>query len=205
MIHQFRVAVRVHDRHDGNVQLVRLGDRDVLTPWIDDEQRIRQPLHVADPLEVPDHLVPLTLKPEKLLLGQQAVLVGELLLRILETLHGSADGHEVGQGSAEPAMRDVELAAAPRLFLDRLLRLALGADEEQTPSHARHVLNVVRRLAEALQRLLEIDDVDAVSAAEDVAPHLRVPASRLVAEVHSGLQHLLHRDLSQDPAPAIAC
>ena len=41
---------------------------------------------------------------------------------------------------------------------------------------------------------LEVDDVDSVSFAEDVRCHLRVPVSRLVTEVNSGLQHAAHRD-----------
>src|SRR5439155_16602060 len=47
---------------------------------------------------------------------------------------------------------------------------------------------------EALEGLLEIDDVDAAALAEDEPLHLRVPAARLVAEVHSGFQKLSHAD-----------
>jgi hypothetical protein len=43
-------------------------------------------------------------------------------------------------------------------------------------------------------RLLEVDDVDPAALGEDEALHLRVPAPRLVAEVHSSLQQLLHGD-----------
>src|SRR5213079_1470813 len=49
--------------------------------------------------------------------------------------------------------------------------------------------------------LLEVDQVDAAAygelagrCGEDEAPHLRVPAARLVAEVNSSLQQLLHGD-----------
>ena len=38
------------------------------------------------------------------------------------------------------------------------------------------------------QRLLQVDDVDAVALGEDVALHLRVPAAGLVPEVHAGIQ-----------------
>ena len=47
-------------------------------------------------------------------------------------------------------------------------------------------------------RLLEVDDVDAAALVEDEALHLRVPAARLVTEVHSGLQQLLHGDNCHD-------
>ena len=53
--------------------------------------------------------------------------------------------------------------------------------------------NCVRLLEQRLG-LLQVDDVDAAPLGEDVAAHLRVPAPRLVAEVHSGLQELAHAD-----------
>ena len=52
------------------------------------------------------------------------------------------------------------------------------------------------RLLEQLLGLQQVDDVDAVALTEDEAAHLGVPAARLVAEVHSGLQQLLDSDLS---------
>src|SRR5262249_56230205 len=53
--------------------------------------------------------------------------------------------------------------------------------------------HVAVRLAELLEGLLQVDDVDPVALAEDVLLHLRVPPLGLMAEVHSGLQQLLHR------------
>src|SRR6185295_16725086 len=50
------------------------------------------------------------------------------------------------------------------------------------------------RLLEQLERLLEVDDVDAAALGEDEAPHLRIPAAGLVAEMDSGLQELTHAD-----------
>ena len=57
-------------------------------------------------------------------------------------------------------------------------------------------------LASELLRLLEqrlgleqVDDVDAAALAVDEAAHLGVPAARLVAEVHSGLQQLPDADV----------
>ena len=47
---------------------------------------------------------------------------------------------------------------------------------------------------DAGERLLEIDDVDAVALTEDEALHLRVPAPGLVPEVDAGLEHLTHGD-----------
>ena len=52
-------------------------------------------------------------------------------------------------------------------------------------------------LAEQLDRLAQVDDVDAVALAEDELLHLRVPALRLVAEVDASLQQFLHRNSGQ--------
>src|SRR5262249_44046378 len=52
----------------------------------------------------------------------------------------------------------------------------------------------VMGLLEQLERLLQIDDVDAAALREDEAAHLGIPAARLVAEMDAGLQQLPHRD-----------
>ena len=45
------------------------------------------------------------------------------------------------------------------------------------------------------------DDMDAVAGAEDEGTHLGVPATGLVAEVHTGFQHLFHADVSHGNSP----
>src|SRR6185295_6458169 len=99
--------------------------------------------------------------------------------------------------AAEPALVDMEHAAALRLFGDHVLRLSLGADEKDRAAFGREAAHEFFGVAEQLHRLAEVDDVDAVSFAEDVLLHLRVPALRLVAEVNSRLQEILHRDRCQ--------
>ena len=60
------------------------------------------------------------------------------------------------------------------------------------PPRSREVARERGRLLEQLERLLEIDDVDAPALAEDEAAHLGIPAAGLVAEMDSGLQELSH-------------
>ena len=55
------------------------------------------------------------------------------------------------------------------------------------------------------QRLLQVDDVDAVALGEDEALHLRVPAPGLVPEVDAALEQLLHGDDRLVAVPASAC
>ena len=104
---------------------------------------------------------------------------------------------EVGQQAAEPALVDVRHPAAVGPLLDRVARLLLGPDEEDRAALAGDLGGEVARLGEQLLGLQQVDDVDAVVLAVDVAAHARIPAPRLVAEMQpcrqqvseSGLGH----------------
>src|SRR5699024_6113712 len=63
-----RVAVRVQDRHDRDVQLARLGDSQVLLLGVDHPDGGGQLDHVPDPAEGAGQLVPLPALHEQLLL-----------------------------------------------------------------------------------------------------------------------------------------
>src|SRR4029078_7674233 len=86
-------------------------------------------------------------------------------------------------------------AAAGRLFLDRVARRALGADEQDRAALLRKARDEVHRVGEGRGRLLEVDDVDLAARAEDVRRHARIPVTGLVTEVHASFEHLAHRDL----------
>ena len=47
-------------------------------------------------------------------------------------------------------------------------------------------------LVDVGQRLLQVDDVDAVAVGEDESLHLRVPATGLMSEVCAAVEQLLH-------------
>ncbi len=98
----------------------------------------------------------------------------------------------VGQHSAKPAGVDIVLTAALRGFRDRFLSLLLGADKENGAVSGRSLLDKLVRLIEQLQGLVQVDDVDSVASAIDVTLHLRVPATRLVAEVHACFKQVFH-------------
>src|SRR6185437_9498601 len=59
------------------------------------------------------------------------------------------------------------------------------------------------RAVDVVERLLQVDDVDAVALGEDVTLHLRVPAPGLVAKVDAALKELLHRDDRGHRGPSI--
>src|SRR6202008_4195967 len=86
---------------------------------------------------------------------------------------------------------------ASRLFGNRILCLALGPHEEHDLALGRQVLHKLRRFLEHLQRFLQVDDVNPVALSEDVFLHLGIPALRLMPEVNSRFEQLLHGDSSQ--------
>jgi CDP-diacylglycerol--serine O-phosphatidyltransferase len=96
--------------------------------------------------------------------------------------------------AAEPAVVDEMLARGLRGFRDRVLRLALGTDEQHLAAAGSRLLHEVERAREQRHGLRQIDDVHPVAVAEDVRLHLGVPAMSLVAEMRSGLEQLLHGD-----------
>src|SRR6185369_17508368 len=81
---------------------------------------------------------------------------------------------------------------------DGVLGLLLGADEQHRAAVGRQVTHEVVGGLDAGQRLLEIDDVDAVALAEDETLHLGVPTAGLVPEVHTGFEHLSNGDDGHD-------
>jgi hypothetical protein len=110
----------------------------------------------------------------------------------VESLDPLAHRVEVGQQPAEPALVDVEHPGFLRNGLDRVLGLLLRADEQDQAPARREILHEGAGTLQQRDRLHQVDDVDPVALAEDVAPHLRVPPARLVAEMHAGLQQLFH-------------
>ena len=113
----------------------------------------------------------------------------------LQTLDGFLQRRPVGERAAEPAVIHVVHSAAARLFGDGFLRLTFRADKKDRFALAAQLADVAAGVAEHLEGLLQINDVDSVAFAEDILLHLRVPSPRLVAEMHPGLQQLLHRNL----------
>ena len=128
--------------------------------------------------------------------GRQQLELALLLqaAQLVQPLDALGDRAPVRQQAAEPAVVDVGHADALRLLGDGVLRLLLRADEEHAAAALGDVAREVVGLLEQLERLLEVDDVDAAALGEDEALHLRIPAAGLVAEVDSGLQQVLHGD-----------
>ena len=98
--------------------------------------------------------------------------------------------------SIPPSQRWLTYGMPTRVGLlgHRLLGLLLGADEEDRAAVGDGLLDEVVGAVDERQRLLQVDDVDAVALGEDEALHLGVPAPGLVPEVHAALEELAHGD-----------
>src|SRR5690606_881698 len=101
------IAVRVHDRDDRDLELLRFLDRDVLLVRVDNEQEIRQTAHVTDAAEALIELVALAREVEQLLLGASLRITAEYVVELAQTSDRLRDRLPVGQRAAQPAVIDV--------------------------------------------------------------------------------------------------
>src|SRR5439155_20964894 len=98
-------------------------------------------------------------------------------LQLAQLRDPGVHGLEVREHAAEPAEVHVWGARAQCVLLHRLLGLLLGADEQNRPALGDRVANESVRGVDALEGLVQIEDVDAVALTEDEPLHLRVPAA----------------------------
>src|SRR5215470_2638321 len=190
------IAIGVDDGGHRQTEAPRLLDRDVLLVGIDHEQEVGQAAHVLDAAERAIELVALALQREPLLLGVALGLARrEHLVELAQPRDRLRDRLPVGQRAAEPARIDVVLRALLGCLGDGVLRLALGADEQDASAIGDRVAHRLQRAVQHRHGLGEIDDVDVVAGAEDVFRHLRIPAVGLMAEMHAGFQQLAHGEV----------
>ena len=173
----------------------------MLVHRIDHEERVGEALHVLDAPKSTVHLAALPLEPDTFLLGQMRLLIAEGRLDVFEALNRFADGTEVGHGPAQPPVIHVEHSAALGLLADSVLSLTLGAHEKHVAPVGREIADELGGVAEIVQCLLQVDDVDTVPLAENERLHLRVPTPCLVPEMYSGFEQLLHLNFGHGTLP----
>ena len=166
---------------------------------VNHEDRCRELLHVTQTTEVALQLGQFTIEQKGFLLDHDVELARCLHALVLEHL-GDALRHrfEVGEHATEPTLVDVGHADFLRVTLNWVLSLLLGADEQHAATVGDHVAYKRVGSLDAHERLVEIDDVDAVALTEDETLHLGVPTTSLVSEVDTGFQHLAHTDNGHD-------
>src|SRR4051812_13797959 len=190
------VRVGIDDRRNGNVEPLRFLDRDVFLVGVDHEDHVGKPAHVLDAAERTVELVALALERQPLLLGVGVGIAGiEHLIEVPQALDRTGNGFPVGQRAAEPARIDEILRRALGCFGNAVLRLPLGADEQDTAALGNGIADRLQRRVQQRHGLGEIDDVDVVAGTENELRHFRIPAVRLVAKVHASFKQLTHRKI----------
>ena len=114
------------------------------------------------------------------------------LLDIFQSANALADGGEIRQGAAEPALINVELAASQRRFLDRFLRLFFAPYKQDLPTAAHNLLKKLRRTLELSHCFVQINDINLIALLKDERLHLRVPTLGLVSEMDTRLEKFRH-------------
>ena len=175
------------------MQAHRLLDGVRLLHAVDHDKRSGSLGHVRDASKIRLELVELAAQDRRLLLVLGKLSAVGLCggLQLAHALHGRPKGLGVGKRSAEPAFGHVELPGVLRDALHEFGDLLLGRHEKQLLTCEDNALHERRRLIEQFNGLLQVDDVDSAALVEDVPLHLRVPALGLVAEVQSGVKHIL--------------
>src|SRR5689334_6877084 len=168
VVDDVRVAVGVDHGDDRDAETVGLGHRDVLLLGVDHEDGVRQLLEVADAAEVALELREVARDLQGFFLRHLRRLARlDQTLQLAQLRDPRVDSLEVRERPAQPAVVDVRLAAALGLLLNRLLRLLLGPDEQDRPAVLDGAADEPVGGVDPLERLLQIDDVDAVALAED--------------------------------------
>src|SRR6187402_1966712 len=202
VVDEGRVVVGIDDGDDRDAELAGFLDGDVFVTDVDDEQGVRQTIHVLDAAQRVLQLVALTATGQHFVLDQLLErTVGFGGFEFLQAGDRLLDRAEVGQHATEPTGGDERLAGARGFFGQRLTGGALGADEKHGAALLGQARKEMHRVGEERERLLEVDDVDLAAGAEDVRSHLGVPVTGLVAEMDAGFQHLAHGDLCHGNTP----
>ena len=201
------VAVGVDHGDHRQTEFASLGDRDVLLLRVDHEDRVGQPVQIGDAAEVRLESFSSSRRVlERLTLGHPFEIAGSLHgPQLLHALHPARHGGEVGQHASQPTLVDVRHAAGLGVVGHRALGLLLRPHEEDGPAVGHQVAHEAVRGLDAAERLAQVDEIDPVALTQDEALHLRVPSSRLVAEVDSGFQQLPHGNDGHSGIPPIGC
>ena len=123
-------------------------------------------------------------------------------VELFEALEALADGAEVRQRAAEPALGDVVHADVGDVLLDDAAGLPLGSDEQHVLALRDGLGQKLASQQEPLDGLLDVDDVDLVALAINVRRHLRVPVRGTVSEVDAGFDKVFHERRHVASAPA---
>ena len=156
---------------------------------VDDEESVREFLHVFDAAEVFLKFFHFMFEERNFFLRQEfeRAIFG-LFFQCLQAFYALFDGLEVGEHTAEPAFVDEVLVAAFCFVFNGFLGLFFRAYEEDFAAFSSQVADKIVSFVHFLNGFLQVDDVDTVTFGEDETSHLRVPTAGLMTEMNAGFQ-----------------
>ena len=108
------------------------------------------------------------------------------IFELNQIVYSLLNGAEVGHHATQPALVHVAHAAARCLLLDGLLSLLLGSHKQNILATGNQFPYELIRLIYEYQGLLQINDMNTITLRIYEFPHARIPAPRLMTEMHSG-------------------
>ena len=196
MIDLVGIAIGIDDGEYIYTQAPGFGDTDIFSANVDNEDGLGYLGHIPHAGEILFQTVQCIAEPNALFLGQHPeITLVSLLLKFEHVGNTSLDRLEVGHRATQPALVDVHHAAPFSFALNHLLRLALGANEEDFAALGHQINHLLVDIVNHAQGLLKVDDVDAVSLGEDVPFHRGVPAPGLMPEMDSRLEKGFHGEV----------
>jgi len=118
--------------------------------------------------------------------------VSKETIDFLHPLHTVANGTEIGERAAEPAIHHVGHAGTRGGFLYFLLGLLLGADEQDRTAIENDLVEKSAGDFDLGEGLVEVDNVNSVTRGKNEFFHLGVPPLGLMTEMNPGFQQLFN-------------
>ena len=206
---EVRITVGVQHGNQGDVELAGFEHRIRLTTLVHQDHNIGKATHVLEATQILLKTLEFATQHRTFLLGAHGDgAAGLHPLQILETVDPGLHGGPVGEHAAQPALVHIGGSAAGGFKRHHFRGLLLGANEEETLAAACRRTGPLVGVVHADGGLHEVDDVNAVARAIDVARHLGVPTTGLVPKVGTSLHHLGEGDdshglrVSGSPPPA---
>ena len=116
-------------------------------------------------------------------------IAGRLHPLVLEHfVNPTSNGPEVGEHASQPSLIHIRHTRGFGVCFDRVLSLFLCANKQNGSALGHGVAHMGVSTVQQADRLFKVDDVDAVAFTPQVAIHLGVPSSSLMAEVNARLE-----------------
>ena len=160
-INNVRIAVGIQYCNNWDAQFVCFGNRNVFFHGVQNEDGVGEPFHVANAAQVAFKFFQLARKHQRFFFDHGFEFAGAAhALVLLHFCHPLRDGLEVGQHATQPTLVNVRHTAFFGVGPNGVLCLTLGAYKKDPAAVSYQVAGKPVGLFDALQTLLEVNDVN---------------------------------------------